>query len=133
MFLHLQLKFNPASLARFVSSSVRVPLTDEFLSIYNRILSTRCLVSYCDKMMRAVRNEISFRPLYRQRALPRVTEIQTDWNISNITSDVIKNSDFSSIYQSTICHPATPTLRCFWKPGGLLECLRLLPSLTGPG
>jgi hypothetical protein len=90
MFLHLRLKSDTASLAHFLSSSVRVPLRSEFLSIYNTALSTWCLVSYCEKITKAVWNEISCRIQYRQQALQWAREIQTDCNIFTITSDVIK-------------------------------------------
>jgi hypothetical protein len=90
MFLHLRLKSYTASLAHFLSSSVRIPLRSEFLSIYNTTLSAWCLVSYCEKIMKAVRNEISCRIQYRQQALQWAREIQTDFNIFTITSDVIK-------------------------------------------
>jgi hypothetical protein len=127
MSLHLQLKFNPASLAHFVSNNVLVALTSKFLSIYNTALSIWCLVSHWETMMKAARNEISCQLQYRQRALQWAREIQTDWNIFTITSDVIKkNIDFCFVYRPTVSRFATPALRCFWKAGGLLKSLSLL-------
>jgi hypothetical protein len=113
----------------FCISKVRIALTSEFLSIYSTAVSIWCLVSYCETMIKDTRNEISCRIQYRQRALQWAREIQTDWNIFTITSDVIKkNIDFCSIYRPTASRFVTPALRCFWNAGGLLKSLSLVHS-----
>jgi len=124
---HLQLKFNPANNAHFVSRSVHVLLTSEFMSIYTN-LSTWCLVSYCETMMKAARNEF---PVGFSADNGITASEKNSFGLEHFHYNVRRNkkdSDFCSTDQPTVSRPATPALRCFWKPGELLKGLSLLNS-----